>query len=222
MNCGSFGTFNVTRGENERAGSLDALYLTNVQQLHERPEADDNEPDVRRDARPETAGELATGRGIRGPFPRRRGFRGRGKPSTPRIACLSGAVRQQVRIAVRPVPADRRRRSRALCKLPEQFGFVIEYTDAIGNLRHYEPDFVAVLADGTHNLIETKGQEDVNVAHKDRAAKLWCENATLLTGQPWAYLKVRQSEFDRLQPTSSRICYPWWGIEQTPGPPALP
>lgn len=87
-------------------------------------------------------------------------------------------------------------------KLPEQFGFVIEYTDAIGNLRHYEPDFVAVSADGTHNLIETKGQEDVNVAHKDRAAKLWCENATLLTGQPWAYLKVRQSEFDRLQPTS--------------------
>ncbi len=86
-------------------------------------------------------------------------------------------------------------------KLPEQFGFVIEYTDAMGNLRHYEPDFVAVAADGTHYLIETKGQEDVNVAHKDRAARLWCENATLLTGQPWAYLKIRQKAFDELQPT---------------------
>ena len=30
-------------------------------------------------------------------------------------------------------------------KLPQQFGFVIEYTDAAGNLRYYEPDFVAVL-----------------------------------------------------------------------------
>ncbi len=33
-------------------------------------------------------------------------------------------------------------------KLPEQFGFVIEYTDAMGNLRHYEPDFVVVDNDG--------------------------------------------------------------------------
>jgi hypothetical protein len=33
-------------------------------------------------------------------------------------------------------------------KLPQQFGFVIEYTDAAGNLRYYEPDFVAVLSSG--------------------------------------------------------------------------
>jgi type III restriction enzyme len=87
-------------------------------------------------------------------------------------------------------------------KLPEQFGFVIEYTDSMGNLRHYEPDFVAVTTDATHYLIETKGQEDINVAHKDRAARLWCENATILTGKPWCYLKVRQKAFDDLQPTS--------------------
>jgi type III restriction enzyme len=86
-------------------------------------------------------------------------------------------------------------------KLPEQFGFVIEYTDASGNLRYYEPDFVAVIAGGAHYLIETKGLEDVNVAFKDRAADLWCENATLLTGVPWCYLKVRQTEYTSLQPT---------------------
>jgi len=86
-------------------------------------------------------------------------------------------------------------------KLPEQFGFVIEYTDAVGNLRFYEPDFVAVIDGGAHYLIETKGLEDVNVAFKDRAAHLWCENATLLTGVPWSYLKVRQTEYTSLQPT---------------------
>ena len=66
------------------------------------------------------------------------------------------------------------------------------------NLRYYEPDFVAVLADGTHWLVETKGREDTDVAHKDRAASIWCENATLLTGTPWQYLKVPQKGFEQL------------------------
>jgi type III restriction enzyme len=87
-------------------------------------------------------------------------------------------------------------------KLPEQFGFIIEYTDAAGNLRYYEPDFVAVTTEGTHHLLETKGFEDVNVANKDRAARLWCENASMLTGTPWSYLKVRQTEYSNLQPTT--------------------
>jgi type III restriction enzyme len=42
--------------------------------------------------------------------------------------------------------------------------------------------------------------EDTNVAHKDRAAKLYCENASLLVGKPWQYLKVRQTEYNQLQP----------------------
>lgn len=84
-------------------------------------------------------------------------------------------------------------------KLPAQFGFVIEYTDAAGNLRYYEPDFVAVLTDGKRYIVETKGQEDVNVANKDRAAAIWCENASALTGDSWSYLKVKQSEYVKLQ-----------------------
>ncbi len=57
-----------------------------------------------------------------------------------------------------------------------------------------------MLTDGTHYLLETKGREDVDVAHKDRAALIWCENATLLTGTIWQYLKVPQKEFQTLQP----------------------
>jgi len=85
-------------------------------------------------------------------------------------------------------------------KLPRVFGFTITYTDAVANLRYYEPDFVAVTTDGVHHLIETKGQENVDVAHKDRAARLWCENASLLSGTPWVYHKVPQKEFESLQP----------------------
>jgi type III restriction enzyme len=86
-------------------------------------------------------------------------------------------------------------------KLPEQFGFVIEYTDNAVNLRYYEPDFAVLAIDGTHYIVETKGLEDTNVANKDRAAQLWCENVTRLVGGPWAYLKVLQTAYKQLQPT---------------------
>lgn len=55
--------------------------------------------------------------------------------------------------------------------------------------------------DGGMWLVETKGAETVEVAHKDRAATLWCENATMLTGKEWRYLKVPQKEFGKLQPS---------------------
>jgi type III restriction enzyme len=72
-------------------------------------------------------------------------------------------------------------------KIPEKANFTIPYTDSAANLRYYEPDFIAVTQDGVHHLIETKGREDVDVKHKDRAARLWCENATILTGTEWLY-----------------------------------
>lgn len=88
----------------------------------------------------------------------------------------------------------------SFAKLPVRFGFAIEYTDSATNLRYYEPDFVAIDTSGDHHLIETKGREDIDVAFKDRAALIWCENATLLTGTPWHYLKVPQPEWGKLQP----------------------
>ena len=87
----------------------------------------------------------------------------------------------------------------AFSKLPQQFGFSIEYTDNNANLRYYYPDFVVRAEDGTHWLIETKGAETIEVAHKDRAAILWCENATLLTATGWRYLKVPMAEYAKLQ-----------------------
>ncbi|HTE40966.1 MAG TPA: hypothetical protein VK629_09045 [Steroidobacteraceae bacterium] len=90
----------------------------------------------------------------------------------------------------------------SFAKLPAQFGFTIDYTDSAASLRYYEPDFVAVLEDGSQRLIETKGREDPDVAHKDRAAQLWCENASELTSLRWSYVKVPQVGFDKLQPTS--------------------
>ena len=87
----------------------------------------------------------------------------------------------------------------AFAKMPEQFGFSIEYPDSLSNIRNYYPDFVARMKDGTHWIIETKGREDIEVKRKDDAAERWCENATNLTGTNWHFVKVPQREFDGLQ-----------------------
>lgn len=89
----------------------------------------------------------------------------------------------------------------AFAKLPEQFGFSIEYTDTLANIRNYYPDFVLKTTDGTHWLVETKGREDIDVKRKDEAAEIWCENASTLTTTTWKYLKVPQKDFEKLQPS---------------------
>jgi type III restriction enzyme len=76
----------------------------------------------------------------------------------------------------------------------------IEYLDGEANLRHYEPDFVARDAGGSHWLLETKGREDPDVIHKDKRAEQWCEDVTTLTGVRWRYLKVPEREFKKLNP----------------------
>jgi type III restriction enzyme len=89
----------------------------------------------------------------------------------------------------------------AFAKLPQPFGFSIEYTDGNMSLRSYYPDFVAMDDHGTQWLLETKGLETDDVAHKDAAATHWCDNATTLTKTKWEYLKVPQKAFEVLQPS---------------------
>jgi len=89
---------------------------------------------------------------------------------------------------------------RAFSKRPRAFGFAIEYTDTATNLKHYEPDFVAIDKAGTHWLLETKGQETIDVLRKDAAAVL-VRKRHRLSGTEWKYIKVPQKEFQTLQPS---------------------
>jgi type III restriction enzyme len=140
---------------------------------------------------------LRTGRPLSGtaPFPWSRATLVADKCILNLVPCLNNFEREFAQFLQRATDVPR------FSKLPEQFGFAIEYTDNAGNLRYYEPDFIVLAGDGTHYIVETKGLEDTNVPNKDRAAHLWCENATRLTGEPWAYLKVLQTAYKQLQPT---------------------
>jgi type III restriction enzyme len=84
----------------------------------------------------------------------------------------------------------------AWAKLTMNSRFALEYISSAGALRYYYPDFVLRLVDGTHMVIETKGLEDLDVAHKDSRARRWCRDATELAGADWSYAKVPQAKFD--------------------------
>ena len=88
----------------------------------------------------------------------------------------------------------------SFAKLAMRFGFSVEYLDDVGNLRLYHPDWVARTTDGAMYLLETKGYVGAEVVHKDRAARVWCENATALTGTPWTYRRVDQKDFEKNAP----------------------
>lgn len=84
----------------------------------------------------------------------------------------------------------------AWAKLTMNSRFALEYISSTGALRYYYPDFVLRLADGSHMVVETKGLEDLDVAHKDARARRWCRDATELSGVDWGYAKVPQAKFD--------------------------
>jgi type III restriction enzyme len=84
----------------------------------------------------------------------------------------------------------------AWAKLTMNSRFALEYISKEGALRLYYPDFVVRLTDSSCLIVETKGQEDIDVALKDRRARRWCEDATRLAGNEWAYEKVNQQVFD--------------------------
>jgi len=85
----------------------------------------------------------------------------------------------------------------AWAKLTMNSRFALEYISRAGALRYYYPDFVMRLGDDSCLIVETKGQEDLDVALKDRRARRWCEDATRLSGREWAYEKVPQKLFEK-------------------------
>ncbi|MBA7635321.1 hypothetical protein ES703_42922 [subsurface metagenome] len=48
-----------------------------------------------------------------------------------------------------------------------------------------------------HIIIETKGREDVDVEHKDKRIRLWCEDAASLTKSKWSFIRVDQEAFEK-------------------------
>jgi len=85
----------------------------------------------------------------------------------------------------------------AFSKIVPKIGFFVEYRDSDGNLRLYYPDFVVLTEKNERLIVETKGREDVDVEHKDKRIKLWCEDSTKLTKDKWSFKRIDQEDFEK-------------------------
>lgn len=92
---------------------------------------------------------------------------------------------------------DRAQDVNAFSKIVPKIGFFVEYRDSKGNLRLYYPDFIIKTKRGEKIIIETKGRVDVDVEHKDKRIKIWCEDASNLTGEKWTFIRINQESFEK-------------------------
>lgn len=95
----------------------------------------------------------------------------------------------------------------AFAKNTEATHFAIEYLSSQGGVRYYYPDFIVRLVSGEMFLVETKGLEDIEVARKDARATKWCQDATMLTGLSWHYIKVPENVFRSTTATTFEQLY---------------
>jgi len=91
---------------------------------------------------------------------------------------------------------DRAEGVKAFSKIVPKIGFFIEYRDSEGNLRFYYPDFILKMDSGEYLIVETKGRVDIDVEHKDKRIKIWCEDTTNITEFQWSFIRVDQKVFE--------------------------
>jgi len=54
--------------------------------------------------------------------------------------------------------------------------FKLDFVNAVGDIANYYPDFIVKLNDGKIVIVETKGQEDLDVPPKMERLRQWCED----------------------------------------------
>ena len=81
--------------------------------------------------------------------------------------------------------------------------FKLDYVNADGDISNYYPDFFVKLSDGQIVVVETKGQEDLDVPLKTGRLRQWCEdvNATQ-TDVTYDFVYVDQEGFEKYAPKS--------------------
>ena len=83
--------------------------------------------------------------------------------------------------------------------------FKLDYVNADGDISNYLPDFLVKLADKRVFIVETKGQEDLDVPLKMARLRQWCEDINRVqTDVEYGFVYVDKESFDRYKPTSFR------------------
>jgi type III restriction enzyme len=81
--------------------------------------------------------------------------------------------------------------------------FKLDFVKADGDLSNYYPDFIVKLIDGRIAIVETKGQQDVDVEPKMQRLKQWCQDVTAQAGgASFDFVYVDSESFQKYRPKS--------------------
>lgn len=81
--------------------------------------------------------------------------------------------------------------------------FKLDYVNADGNISNYYPDFLVKLNDKTIVIVETKGQEDLDVPLKTARLKQWCEDINRVQSNvTYDFVFVDEESFSSYSPKS--------------------
>jgi len=81
--------------------------------------------------------------------------------------------------------------------------FKLDYVNAVGDISNYYPDFLVKLSDRQIFVVETKGQEDLDVPLKMQRLRQWCEDINRVQAAvEYDFVYVDQESFEKYKPTS--------------------
>ncbi|HPQ38350.1 MAG TPA: DEAD/DEAH box helicase family protein [Synergistaceae bacterium] len=81
--------------------------------------------------------------------------------------------------------------------------FKLDYVNASGDISNYYPDFIVRLTDGRVVVVETKGQEDLDVPLKMARLQQWCEDTNRVQSvASYDFVFVDDAGFEKYNPKS--------------------
>ena len=79
--------------------------------------------------------------------------------------------------------------------------FKLDYVNADGDISNYYPDFLVKLSDKQVVIVETKGQQDLDVSPKMMRLKLWCEDINRVQSDiEYGFVFVDEESFRTYEP----------------------
>ena len=83
--------------------------------------------------------------------------------------------------------------------------FKLDYVNGDGDISNYYPDFLVKLSNKRIVIVETKGQEDLDVPLKMQRLRQWCEDINRVqTDVEYDFVYVDQESFEQYKPASFR------------------
>lgn len=83
--------------------------------------------------------------------------------------------------------------------------FKLDYVNADGNISNYYPDFIIKLSEKQIVIVETKGQEDLDVPLKMARLRQWCEDINNVQSDvEYDFVYVDEENFEKFKPNSFR------------------